>query len=140
MPFIRVWLHIVWSTKNREPYLKNEVREVLFEHMRKNAKEKNIYVDRINGSIDHVHCLVSLGSDQTIAKVVQMLKGEASHWINSQNILKEQFEWQDAYFSVSVSESNVETVRRYIDNQEEHHQKKSFAEEYQEFQKIYQFG
>jgi REP element-mobilizing transposase RayT len=108
--------------------------------MRKNAKEKNIYVDRINGSIDHVHCLVSLGSDQTIAKVVQMLKGEASHWINSQNILKEQFEWQDAYFSVSVSESNVETVRRYIDNQEEHHQKKSFAEEYQEFQKIYQFG
>jgi REP element-mobilizing transposase RayT len=114
MPFIRVWLHIVWSTKNREPYLKNEVREVLFEHMRKNAKEKNIYVDRINGSIDHVHCLVSLGSDQTIAKVVQMLKG--------------------------VSESNVETVRRYIDNQEEHHQKKSFAEEYQEFQKIYQFG
>jgi putative transposase len=100
-------------------------------------KEKNIWIDTVNSVSDHVHVLISLGAEQSISKVVMLLKGESSHWINVHNLTNSKFEWQDEYITVSVSESNVETVRRYILNQEEHHRKKSFAEEYDEFMKNY---
>ncbi|HKC65969.1 MAG TPA: transposase, partial [Pyrinomonadaceae bacterium] len=66
MPWVKVWIHFVWSTKNREPYLKDGIRQKVFQHIRENAKEKDIFLDFIGGYIDHVHCLVSLGTDQTI--------------------------------------------------------------------------
>src|SRR5262252_593756 len=75
MPFIRVLMHYVWSTKNREPILVNEFRYPLFDHIRQNANNKKIYLDRINGYYDHVHCIISLGSNQTIEKVAQLIKG-----------------------------------------------------------------
>jgi putative transposase len=139
MPFIRVWIHLVWSTKNRELVLANEYRADLFEHMKQNAPQKNIFLDRINGYQDHVHCLISLGSDQTIEKIAQLLKGESSFWFNNKSGFNtKRLEWQDEYFAVSVSESVLDTVRAYIDHQEKHHRKKTFAEEYDEF--INKFG
>lgn len=107
--------------------------------MRSNALEKQIHVDFINGHIDHVHCLISLNADQTIAKTVQLIKGESSFWINKNNLCKEKFEWQDDYFAVSVSESGVNAVREYIKNQEAHHAKKTFQQEYDEFMNKYGF-
>jgi REP element-mobilizing transposase RayT len=86
---------------------------------------------------DHVHALISLGADQSVSKVAMMLKGESSHWINKNGLTKIKFELQDEYIAISVSESNVETVQRYIVNQEEHHRKKSFVEEFNEFMKKY---
>jgi REP element-mobilizing transposase RayT len=103
----------------------------VFDHIGENAREKGVYLDMIGGYEDHVHALVSLGSEQTIAKVVQLIKGESSHWINKHSLTKGTFEWQDEYFCVSVSESVLESVRAYIRGQEEHHRKKSFGEEYQ---------
>jgi putative transposase len=132
MPYVRVWVHLIWSTKNREPLLAKELRPGLFEHIKANAREKNIYIDIIGGYADHVHTLISLGSDQTIAKVAQLLKGESSHWINQGSLTRTRFEWQDEYIAVSVSESMLGIVREYICGQEEHHRKKSFSEEYQE--------
>nr|WP_244307364.1 transposase [Flavobacterium fluviatile] len=73
------------------------------------------------------------GNDQTIQKTIQLLKGESSYWINKNQLTKERFEWQDEYFAVSVSESIVDKVRDYIKNQEEHHKRKTFQEEYDEF-------
>lgn len=70
---------------------------------------------------------------------MQLIKGECSFWVNRQKILKETLDWQDEYFAVSVSESGVETVRNYIRNQEEHHRKKTFREEYDEFVNKYGF-
>ena len=72
-------------------------------------------------------------SDQTIQKIVQLIKGESSFWINKNNLIAEKFDWQDEYFAVSVSESVVDKVRNYIKNQEEHHSKKTFEQEYDEF-------
>jgi len=139
MPYIKVWIHYVWSTKKREPILNDLLRPVLFNHIQQNAKIKNIYLDRVNGYFDHVHCLVSLGSDQTIDKIAQLIKGEASFWLNNKSGLNAaRLEWQDDYFAVSVSESMIDTVRAYIDNQVPHHQKKTFAEEYQEL--IWKYG
>ncbi len=82
MPWIKVWLHFVWSTKDRFPYLNDEIRHRVFKHIRQNAREKGIFIDFINGYVEHVHCLVSLGSDQTLEKIMQLIKGESSFWIN----------------------------------------------------------
>ena len=70
---------------------------------------------------------------------MQLIKGESSFWINKMQLTKEKFEWQDEYFAVSVSESVVEKVRNYIRNQEEHHKKKTFQDEYEEFIRKYGF-
>ncbi len=78
MPFVKIWIHFVWSTKNREPLLTDEIRQKVFEQIRENARAKNIHLDFINGYIDHVHCLISLGTDQTIMKLMQLIKGESS--------------------------------------------------------------
>ncbi len=140
MPFIKVYIHLVWSTKNRIPYLDSaELRQKVWQHIRDNAKEKGIYIDFINGYSDHCHCLISLGVDQNIQKVIQLLKGESSFWINKNQLTKQKFEWQDEYFAVSVSESIVDKVRDYIKNQEIHHTKKTFQEEYDEFVLKYGF-
>ena len=132
-------IHLVWSTKNRTPSLRNEIRPVLLDHIRSNAIDKGIFIDFMNCHLDHVHCLVSLGIDQNISKIVSLLKGESSHWINQEKLVIGKFAWQDEYFAVSVSESNVQRVKEYIRNQELHHKKKSFQDEYDEFLRIFRF-
>lgn len=139
MPFIKIWVHLVWATKERSPLLTDGIRQNVFSHIRENAVSNGIYAEFVNGHKDHVHCLVSLNQEQTIAKVVQLLKGESSFWINKNKLCKEKFEWQDEYFAVSVSESGVNAVRAYIKNQEEHHSRKDFAEEYNELINKYGF-
>lgn len=141
MPFVKIYIHFVWSTKNREPFLDSlDLRKKVWHHIRDNAKEKNIFIDLINGYTDHCHCLVSLGIDQTIQKTMQLIKGESSFWINKQQLTKQKFEWQDEYFAVSVSESMIEKVRDYIRNQEEHHKQIQFQQEYDEFISKYEFS
>ena len=139
MGYIKIWVHLVWSTKNRQPLLDDDIRKPVFDHMRENAIEKDIYIDFINGYYEHVHCLISLGSGQNIDKILMLLKGESSYWINKNKLVREKFEWQDEYFAVSVSESAVNQVREYIKNQEGHHRKKSFQQEYNEFKRKYGF-
>lgn len=130
------YIHFVWSTKNREPYLNTpELRKRVWDHIKDNVKSKGIFVDFVNGYSDHCHCLVSLGIDQSIKKIVQLLKGESSFWINKNKLTKLKFELQDEYLALSVSESMLDKVREYIKNQEEHYKKKTFDEEYSEFLK-----
>lgn len=140
MPFVKIYIHCVWGTKNRYPYLDSkELRLMVWKHIFDNAKEKGIFIDTISGYSDHCHCLISLGTDQTIQKVLQLIKGESSFWINKNELTEEQFGWQDEYFAVSISESMIDKIRKYIYNQEEHHLTKSFQEEYDEFMSKYKF-
>lgn len=141
MPFIKAYIHFVFSTKNRKPYLDSlELRTKVWHHILENTRKKEIYIDHVNGHVDHCHCLISLGSGQTISKIAQLIKGESSFWINRNKLCKEKFEWQNEYFAVSVSESMVDKVRNYIRRQEDHHKKKPFQEEYEEFMDSYKFG
>ncbi len=133
MGYVKIWVYLVWTTKNREPILNKEIRRDLFSHIRENAVKKDIYIDFINGHLEHVHCLISLSSGQNIDKILMLLKGESSYWMNKNKIFGGKFEWQDEYFAVSVSESAVIRVRDYIKDQENHHKKKTFNDEYQEF-------
>jgi len=133
-------LEIKNPKKNSYPFLNTkELRLKVWNHIRENAKEKGIFIDFINGYADHCHCLVSLGVEQTLQKVILLIKGEPSYWINKNKLTKEKFEWQDEYFSVSVSESVLDMVREYIKNQEEHHRKKAFQQEYDDFINKYGF-
>jgi putative transposase len=140
MPYTKVWIHIIWSTKNREKLIGKELKKVLLEHIRENARLKNIFIDTLNCVQDHIHLLISLGREQTISKLVMLVKGESSNWINKNKLVPGRFEWQDEYIAISVSESVVNKVREYIKNQEEHHSSKSFDEEYHLFLKKYNFG
>ncbi len=133
MSYTTIWLHCVWCTKNREHIISNSFRTELLKHIRNVAKEKGIVLDYINLYQDHVHALVNLGRKQTIADVMQQIKGESSYWINKMNVMPSKFYWQDDYFAVSVSQSHVERVRSYIKNQDEHHKTKSWNDEVEEF-------
>ena len=134
MSWVRVYIHLVFSTKNREPFLNSpELRKKVFQHIKQNAEEKGIWLDCVSGWQDHTHCLISLGREQTISKVVQLIKGESSFWINQNNLTESKFEWQDDYWAVGVSESQVQVVRKYIHNQEQHHTKETFTSEVEDF-------
>ena len=78
MSWVRIWVHMVFSTKNREHYLQKEIREQLLLHIKDNASKKEIWLDDANGYIDHLHCLISLGREQTISSIAQLIKGESN--------------------------------------------------------------
>lgn len=137
MPYLKIWLHFVWATKDRTPVLTKEIKPELFRHIRENALKKDIHLDFINGHLEHVHALISIKGDQSVSKIAQLLKGESSHWANQKQLMQGKLDWQDDYAAFSVSESLVDTVREYIKNQEEHHRKKTFAEEYAELLKMH---
>ena len=137
---MKIYIHFVWSTKNRTQTLNTpELRKNVWQHIRENAVKKDIFIDFVNGHSEHCHCLVSLGVDQTISKVMQLIKGESAFWFNKQELAGQKLEWQDEYFAISVSESQINTVRNYIRNQEEHHKHKTFQQEYEEFIAKYSF-
>lgn len=138
MPHIRAYLHCVWTTKHRTPYLYNlSIRKKVWNHIFHNARKKSIGIIAISGHIDHCHCLISLKSDQTLRKTMQLLKGESSFWVNKNNLLSgtgfNNFEWQDEYYITSVSPRALNRVKDYIHNQEEHHLDHSLQEELQEY-------
>jgi putative transposase len=139
MAYVKNWLHCVWGTKNRIPYLSGDKKDIVIEHIETNAKEKGIYIDSINGYNEHLHCLLSLHPEMALSKVIQLIKGESSYCINSNKLTKYKFSWAVEYYAVSVSESHVPNVRKYIINQEEHHRRKSWQKEYEEFIRKYGF-
>ena len=119
MSWVSIWVHIVFTTKNKTPYFhKPDIRHSVFQHIKQNAPHKDIMLDCINGYHDHAHCLISLSADQQLSKIVQSIKGESSHWINSNGLTSSNFAWQDKYWAVRVSESHVPSVQRYIHRQE----------------------
>ena len=130
MPHVKVWVHFVWTTKNRLPLLSDDIRQRVFQHIRENARAKGIFLDYVNGYREHVHCLISLGTEQILSWIVKMLKGESSHWINQQGLILQKFQWQHEYFAVGVGESILDRTRDYIRNQEKHHSKKPFKDEF----------
>jgi putative transposase len=129
MSFIRIWVHLIWSTKYREPLISPNLQYRIGIFLKKYASEKEIFLDTINGYNDHIHCLVSMSSTQTASGIVKLLKGASSRWINEQRFIDGSFNWQNEYCAISVSESNLIRVRQYIKNQKKHHQRISFNEE-----------
>lgn len=139
MPYTKILIHAVWATKDRKPLLNKESTSKICSHIKEYAASKNIHVNNVNGHHDHIHCLISLSPEQNIATVMNLIKGESSHWANRNLELTEKFGWKDEYFAVLVSQSHFEAVNKYISNQQEHHSKKTFQQEYDEFIRNYKF-
>jgi putative transposase len=111
MSYIKIWIHAVWTVKNRKPILTSEVRQVLFDHIHQNALSKEILMEIVGGHNNHVHCLFRLRNNQTIENVMQLIKGESSFWLNKSGLIQLKLNWQKEYFAVSVSESQVDKVK-----------------------------
>jgi len=101
------------------------------------SSDKNIYMKINYFNADHAHALIDLPTNLTIEQVVHLLKGSSSHWINQNRLVRGRFAWGRGYGAFSVSGSDVSRVSHYIANQEEHHRKRTFEEEYQLFVRRY---
>ena len=131
--YSRCWLHLIWGTRNRERLLNKEAAAALSRFLGDYAKEKKMYM-RINYvNADHVHVLIDLPTNLSIEEMLQLLKGNSSHWINSNEIINGKFAWGRGYGAFAVSESNLDAVCRYIASQEQHHRIRTFNDELKEF-------
>ncbi|MGB8368705.1 MAG: IS200/IS605 family transposase [Limisphaerales bacterium] len=135
--YTRCWLHIVWATIERRPLLEKPAAAKLSAYLHEYANEKGIYMKINFVNADHTHVLVDLPASMAIEEVVQLLKGGSSHWVNESNLVPGKFGWQRGYGAFSVSHSAVDEVCAYVANQEEHHRRKTFAEELKRLVKRY---
>lgn len=106
------------------------VRPKLHEHFVDEAGEHSIAIEALNIQPEHVHLLINLSRSQTIEDVAKQLKGESSHWINHNDVLAGKFSWQTGYGAFSVSYTHYNNVAAYINNQDEHHKRVTFIDEY----------
>lgn len=136
MTYLKIWIHFIFSTQNHKKLLQGDVRTQLVKYMREMTREQKIYLDHLSVMEEHMHCLVSLGKEQTIAQVARIISDRSANWVNDNGLASEILSWDD-YYAVSVSESLAEDVKRYIRTQEKYHQHKSFEEEMTESFKRY---
>jgi len=129
MSYIRIWVHCVWTTNKRIPYLGDEIRDKVIFHIRENAESKGIYIDHINGYMEHLHALISLGGSQAVSEIMQKIKGESSFWINKNKLTRLKFGWQDDFYAVSLGIPQLDNLREYIRNQNQHHKAVRFQDE-----------
>jgi REP-associated tyrosine transposase len=127
--FTNLLYHIVFSTKDRAPMIHKDVQERLYEYMGGIIRGQGGVLLEIGGVADHVHLLAKLKADTAVAVLLRLLKSNSSGWVNDHRLIPGRFAWQTGYGAFSVSESQVEAVRRYIRNQEAHHAKVSFKDE-----------
>jgi REP element-mobilizing transposase RayT len=130
-----IYIHLIFSTKDRFPFLSKEVRPDLHAYMATVLANLNSPAVLINSVEDHVHILFNMGRIVTLAQVVEGVKKSSSKWIKTQGASFSKFAWQAGYGGFSVSESNAPKVANYIQCQEEHHRTKSFQDEYRVFLK-----
>jgi REP element-mobilizing transposase RayT len=131
--FTNLLYHLVFATKERRPWLSDALRPGLYAYLGGVVRELGGIALEINGVADHVHVLAKLRPDGRLSDVLRELKAGSSAWVKKADAAPEAFAWQNGYGAFTVSHSQVETVRRYIQNQEEHHRTVSFDEEMRRF-------
>lgn len=129
----RLYVHLVFGTKHREPLLTDRVRESLHAYMATVMRNFGCPAMLINSIEDHVHILFELGRTVAVSQVVEEVKTTSSKWIKTQGVEFAGFAWQAGYGAFTVSASNIQAVRDYVANQREHHRAKSFQQEYRAF-------
>ncbi len=133
--YSQLYVHIIFSVKNREPLIKESFRNELFSYIGGIIKNKNQKPLAINGTENHIHILVGVKPDISLSDLVREIKSNSSKFINEQKYLRTKFNWQEGFGAFSYSHSQLTTVIKYINNQLEHHKKRTFADEYKEFLK-----
>ena len=121
MSFWRLYYHLVWSTKNREPLITSEIEKRLYAYLVHKAAELECYVYAINGWHDHVHLIIAIPPKQAVADVVKHLKGASSHDLNHAGGLDYEFAWQRGYGALSLGERQRPQAEAYVNDQKAHH-------------------
>jgi REP element-mobilizing transposase RayT len=125
--------HLVFSPKGREPLIRPEFREGLYEYLGGIVRGEKGTTIEIGGMPDHLHLLVALKTELSLAEFTKILKAKSSKWVNEQRLLKDRFSWQVGYGAFTVSHSQRDKVQHYIRNQAEHHRVVTFQEEFLQF-------
>jgi REP element-mobilizing transposase RayT len=134
----RLWTHLIFSTKDRFPFLRDKVlRMEMHAYLAEMLQVHDCQTLIVGGVEDHTHSLFALSRTHSIASVVKEVKRTSSGWIKTSSRKMSRFYWQGGYGAFSVSQSNLTNVIRYIENQEEHHKRVTFQDEYRAFLKAY---
>ena len=136
--YTQIHLQFVFAVKYRNGLIHASFKEELYKYISGIIKENNHKLLAINGMPDHLHIFIGMRPSQSISDLLQDIKGSSSKWINEKKFLKVKFEWQEGYGAFSYSKSHVENVIEYIQNQENHHKKESFRDEYLKFLKVFE--
>ena len=131
--YTQIHIQLVFAVKYRQALIQKEWKDDLYKYITGIIQNRKHKLLSINGMPDHIHVLIGLRPNQSISELVQEVKSISSKWINENNLITARFEWQDSFGAFSYSKSQIDTVIKYIENQEKHHQKKSFREEYLDF-------
>ena len=136
----RILIHLVFSTKNREPVITPEIRTELHPYLAGTLDKIDCPSLRVGGVADHVHLFFGLARTRSIAEVVETVKTSSSKWIKTMDANLSAFHWQSGYGAFSVSQSDADSVVAYIRNQAQHHRKMTFQDEYRRLLEKYQVG
>jgi putative transposase len=133
----KIYVHLVFSTKHRQSLISKEIEGELFSYLGGICKNLECNPIQVGGHGDHVHILFLLSKKIALMNLIEKVKSNSSKWIKTKSIEFENFYWQNGYGAFSVNPTEIETVKSYIINQEEHHKKKTFQEEFRAFLKKY---
>jgi putative transposase len=136
--YTQVHIQFVFAVKYRAAMISPEWKERLHQYITGIVKNNRHKMLQINSMPDHIHIFIGFRTHQSMASLMQNVKTESSKWINDQNLCNHSFEWQDGYGAFSYAKSQVPAVVRYIQNQEKHHQKISFLDEYRKFLTVFE--
>ena len=131
--YTQIHIQFVYAVKFRESIIGKDWKDELYKYTTGIIQKNNHKLIAINGMSDHIHFLVGMRPTQSISDLIQDVKGCSSKWINKKGVIKGKFEWQEGYGAFSYGKSQVNDVVNYINNQERHHKKITFLEEYQTF-------
>lgn len=127
---VKNYIHVVFSTKNRQPFIDESIEQELFNYLGGICKNMECWPVKIGGHVDHVHILCILSKKVTMVKLLEEIKKNSSKWIKTKGDAYKNFYWQSGYGAFSVNPAQVDIVAQYIENQKEHHAKKTFQKEY----------
>jgi len=136
--YSKIYIQVVFAVKGRQSLIKNNWKEELYKYITGITKNKKQKLIAINGVDDHVHLFLGIKPDICLSNLIRDIKANSSSFINDRKLVKGKFNWQDGYGAFSYSHSHIDKVCKYIMNQEEHHRKKTFREEYIELLKKFQ--
>jgi REP element-mobilizing transposase RayT len=136
--YTQLYIHVVFAVKGRANVISKSWRDQLYQYITGIVKNKNQKLMIINGVGDHLHILLSLKPDCILSELIRDIKSNSSKWVNDNGYVMGKFEWQSGFGAFSLGATQLIALTNYIKNQEEHHHKKTFREEYIEFLKDYE--
>ncbi len=136
--YTQIHIHVIFAVQNRTSLISPNWEEELCQYITGIVTNQGHKLLAINGMPDHVHVLIGIRPTQSLSELMQDIKGGASKWINEKKLVLGKFKWQEGFGGLSYSKSQLDTVIKYIQNQEEHHKKRTFLEEYRAFLKLFE--